>query len=82
MVVSPDNRMLFTSGSDGAIFVFTISEQIMNIKDLSLKPSLKQEDTSTDKKAANKDPRLRIVDPDLADIVFVKKDQMEQWQSS
>lgn len=38
------------------------------------------EDTQVDKKGQNKDPRLKIVDDNLADIVLVKKNEMVEWQ--
>ena len=76
MVISPDNRLLFTTGADGSIFVFQIAEQIFNTRDLSLKPSFNvEQDTTNDKKGGQtKDVRQKIVDPELAEIVFVKKD--------
>ena len=81
MAVSPDNKLLFTAGNDGALFVYSIQDQLMNVKDGSLRPSIVTDDAN-DKKGGNKDPRAKIVDPDLADIVFVKKDQMDEWQES
>ena len=82
MVVSPDRRLLFTTGADGAVFIFQISEKVFNEKDLSLKASLTADfDGALDKKG-NKDARTKIVDPELADIVFVYKNLMQEWKKS
>ena len=78
--ISPDNKLLFTAGQDGSIFIFNITEQIQSLRDGSLKPSIMIEDTQVDKKGQNKDPRLKIVDDNLADIVLVKKNEMVEWQ--
>lgn len=54
---------------------------MQSLRDGSLKPSVMVEDsTQVDKKGQNKDPRLKIVDNDLADIVLVKKNEMVEWQ--
>lgn len=82
MCMSPDNRLLFTAGEDGALFIFSINEQLFNVKDGSLKQSIIFESEAQGDKKAAKDPRQKIVDPDLADIVFVKKDQMDEWLES
>jgi hypothetical protein len=82
MVVSPDHRMLFTAGNDGTIFIFNISEQMYNTKDQSLKPVICLDIETQNDKKGNRDVRSKIVDPELADIVYVKKDQMEEWKSS
>ena len=71
---------MFSAGQDGSIFIFRITEQIWNKKDGSLKPaSMQIEDQPMDNKG-NKDYRLKIVDPELADIVLVKKNEMTEWQ--
>ena len=82
MVVSPDHRTLFTAGGDGTIFIFNISEQLFNTKDLSLRPVINLDYDQTNEKKIIKDNRSKIVDSELADIVFVKKDQMEEWRQS
>ena len=51
------------------------------MKDWSLKPSVTAEENSQqDKKEKNKDPRLKIVVDELADIVLVKKNEMTEWK--
>ena len=83
MALSPDNRHAFTAGDDGSIFIFDIGEQLVNIKDRSLRPYVHiEESANQDKKASTtgKDPRLKIVDSELAEIVLVRRDEMAQWQ--
>ena len=79
MVITPDNRTLFTTGTDGCIFIYQITEQMLNPKDWSFKPVIQSDDAQTGKKDKNKDPRLLIVDDGLADIVLVKKNEMDEW---
>tara|TARA_B110000285_G_C15132029_1_gene624285 strand:- start:2036 stop:2317 length:282 start_codon:yes stop_codon:yes gene_type:complete len=80
MVITPDNRTLFTAGVDGSIFIYSISEQMLNPRDWSFKPvAHSEENTQNDKKEKNKDPRLKVVDDELAEIVLVKKDEMDEW---
>ena len=79
MVITPDNRTMFTTGTDGTIFIFRISEQMLNPKDWTFKAVIQSEDTSGGKKEKVKDPRLKVVDDELADIVLVKKDEMDEW---
>lgn len=78
IAVSPDCRNLFTAGKDGTIFVFSIGDQFWNFKEKCVKASLSHIE-ETDKKGV-KDIRAKIVDPDLADIVLVKRNEMIEWQ--
>jgi len=80
MVLAPDNRTLFTAGTDGSIFIYHISEQMLNPRDWTFKAVTSSEDVGqTGKKDKNKDNRLKVVDDDLADIVLVKKNEMDEW---
>ena len=80
MVITPDNRTLFTTGIDGSIFIYQITEQMFNPRDGTFKPvTHSEENTQSDKKEKNKDARLKVVDDDLADIVLVKKNEMDEW---
>lgn len=79
MVITPDNRTLFTAGIDGSIFIYQISEQMLNPRDGTFKPVAHSEETQNDKKEKNKDARLKVVDDELADIVLVKKNEMDEW---
>lgn len=80
MVITPDNRTLFTTGVDGSIFIYHISEQMFNPRDGTFKPvAHSEENTQNDKKEKNKDPRLKVVDDELAEIVLVKKDEKDEW---
>ena len=71
IVISPDNKTLFTAGQDGSIFIFDILPAIFDMKDHSIKPQMVEDDGG---KKGLKDPRAKVVDPELADIVFVKRD--------
>jgi len=77
IAISPDCKNLFTAGKDGTIFVFSIGDQLWNFKEKSIKPSIHVEET--DKKGKHQ-IRSKIVDPDLADIVLVKRNEMIEWQ--
>lgn len=77
LAISPDNKTVFSTGEDGSIFIFEVTEQALNPKDGSTKPITVQEDTG-EKKV--RDPRLKFMDPELAEIVLVKRDEMEEWQ--
>jgi hypothetical protein len=53
---------------------------MLNPRDWSFKPvAHSEENTQNDKKEKNKDPRLKVVDDELAEIVLVKKDEMDEW---
>ena len=53
---------------------------MLNPRDWTFKPVVHSEDINqNDKKEKNKDPRLKVVDDELADIVLVKKDEMDEW---
>ena len=78
MVISPDNRTLFTAGTDGCIFIYHITEQMLNPRDWTFKPVAHAEDVN-DKKLKNADLRLKVVDDELAEIVLVKKNEMDEW---
>lgn len=84
MAVSPDNLYLFTAGLDGSLFIFNIQEQAMSIKDPRVfKRLTTTEDAANqgDKKGGSgKDTKLKIVDPELAEIVLVKRNEMVEWQ--
>lgn len=83
MVVSPCERILFTTGQDGTIFIFDIKEQLYNrVTKETRAPQIIEVDPQDTKKGTVKDTRLKIMDPDLADIVFVKKNQMDEWKHS
>ena len=69
--ITPDGNRLITAGEDGAIFVLRIREQSYNFKEKQGKLLPVKEDTS--KKKA-------IVDPALANIVLVKRNEVEEWQ--
>lgn len=74
IILSPDNRYLFSTGSDGSIFMFQISEQLIATESLKGSLSLPNEEEKLD------DMVNSIVDEALADIVLVKKHEMEEWQ--
>lgn len=76
IVISPDQKFLFSVGSDGSLFVFSISEQQIQFdKNGQLHSSL----ADPDARLAD-DSALSVVDQALADIVLVKKQEMEEWR--
>jgi hypothetical protein len=72
MIISPDNQYLFTAGGDGTLFTFKITEQAI-LADGSTKSSMLEEEKY-------EEVTNSIVDEALADIVLVKKNEMEEWQ--
>lgn len=83
MMVSPCERTLFTTGVDGTIFIFDIKEQLYNrVTKETRPPQIIEVDPQDTKKGTVKDTRQKIMDQDLADIVFVKKNQMDEWKHS
>jgi hypothetical protein len=81
MAVSPDNMYLFTAGLDGSLFVYNIIEQSMSLKDPRVFKRVIQADESAaaNDKKSQKDVKVKIVDPELADIVLVKRNEMVEW---
>jgi hypothetical protein len=73
VIVSPDSKFIFTTGSDGTIFIFSVHEY-MNEHE-NFKPIGIDED-----KIQTQDINTVIVDKTLADIVLVKKADMEEWR--
>lgn len=72
---------MFSTGSDGSLFIFSISEQLMPQEGNMLKAA-----GATGASVIN-DPDDKadegnncIVDEALADIVLVKKNEMDEWQ--
>lgn len=71
--MSPDGKYAFSAGIDGTIFVFSVTEYL-NEHEL-YKPIGIEED-----KMQTEDFTSIIVDEALADIVLVKKTEMEEWR--
>lgn len=80
ILVSPSNRQLFTAGADGSLFIFDIHEQVFNYKEKTLKASIQIDEGDKKGNMKIKDQRYKIVDPELADIVLVKRNEMVEWQ--
>jgi hypothetical protein len=83
-MLSPDNRYLFSAGSDGTLFIFSVTEApIMFDKNGVL---LHHFGDSSDKAliddlgAGANSSGPQIVDEALADIVLVRKQEMEEWR--
>ena len=63
-MASPDGRYLFSTGEDGAVYIYLVTE--------SAESQLRDEtDTAT-----------LIVDEQLADIVLIKKSELEGFKAS
>jgi len=67
LVVSPDFRYLFSASEDGSLFIFKISEERIN-PNLPILPG----------DEPLPEPPLQM-DPELCNIVLVKRDDMESW---
>ena len=92
MCVSPDGARLFTAGEDGALFVYKISERAPSAKGDTLAKTFSSFDESAvqreaggaagDKKNAGGKgaTKMKIMEPELADIVLVKRNEMAEWQ--
>jgi len=73
IMVSPDSKFVFSTGVDGTVFVFSVHEYLNeheNFKPLEIE----------DEKIQAEDFTSMIVDKALADIVLVKKADMEDWR--
>ena len=95
MSLSPDGTRLFTAGQDGAIFVYKILEKVPSTKGDGMTKSYtgfeelvaqRAESGGGDKKGAGGAGggkgaiKMKIVEPELADIVLVKRNEMAEWQ--
>lgn len=88
IIISPDNRFLFSAGSDGTLFIYQIGEQNMILENMMMSAGgvknnqLMQQmlDDNMSSQQQLDDMVNSIVDEALADIVLVKKDEMEKWQ--
>ena len=75
IILSPDNRFLFSAGTDGSLFIFQIGEQSILTESIKGQVAL-----STGEEEKIDEMINSIVDEALADIVLVKKNEMEEWQ--
>ncbi len=85
IMLSPDNRYLFSAGSDGTLFIFSVTEApIMFDKNGMLLNSFGDDLDKTalldDLGAAATTGGPQVVDEALADIVLVRKQEMEEWR--
>ncbi|KRW99737.1 WD40-repeat-containing domain [Pseudocohnilembus persalinus] len=69
--ISPDGLHCMTAGQDGNVFIFNIQEINEEGNVLSIKGSEKDDQ--------NINPRAGVVDPGLADVVLVSKDEIEKY---
>ena len=84
IMLSPDNRYLFSAGSDGTLFIFSVSEApIMFDKNGVLLNSFGDDSDKAlldDLGAGATSGGPHVVDEALADIVLVRKQEMEEWR--
>lgn len=73
VLISPDQKYVFTTGADGTVFIFSVTEYL-NEHEL-YKPQDMEED-----KMKVQSISTPIVDKGLADIVLVQKADMEEWR--
>ncbi|EAR88012.2 WD domain, G-beta repeat protein (macronuclear) [Tetrahymena thermophila SB210] len=73
---SPDGRYVFSSGEDGSIFIFQVSEISKDLQVLSLKMG----EVKMDEEAVSKmNPRAMVVDEHLSDVVMVYRSDVESY---
>ena len=69
LALSADGRFLFSAGADGSVFVFSLGEQsLQEVRQAQLGDEDKLDDGAGG-----------VVDEALADVVLVKKPEMEEW---
>ena len=73
VIISPDGRHVFTTGADGTIFVFAITEYLNEHEPI-------EQNAAEEEKIQTESFSKMIVDNQLADIVLVKKQDMEEWR--
>lgn len=74
---SPDGRYVFTCGSDGAIFVFIVSEVSNEGQIYSSKTGGEAREAIEDVDKIN--PKATVVDDNLADVVMVARTEIETY---
>jgi len=72
LVATPDNKFLFSASDDGSLFILKVSDEKINPQ----MPTAPGEESTI----VIVDPP-RLMDPELCDIVLVKRDDMESWLS-
>ena len=82
---SPDGRYVFSAGSDGTVFVYSVTEyanEATMVKQEITVASAKDEQTKLEQLPVDARPgQLQlVVDEQLASIVLVRKQVMEQWR--
>lgn len=70
--MSPDAKFVFTGGSDGSVFIYSVTE-------FSSETEIYKPSASEEKKLESKEYRNLIVDEQLADVVLIKRQEMEDW---
>lgn len=72
-----DQSILFSAGEDGSLFIFKVSEELntdLVIDDLKrLTTKLTEDDIDIE------NAHIKVMDRELANIVLVKKHEMEKW---
>jgi hypothetical protein len=81
-MLSPDNRYLFSAGSDGTLFIFSVTEALIMFDKNGLLLNSFGDDLSPsdDLGAGATTGGPQVVDEALADIVLVRKQEMEEWR--
>jgi len=93
LILSPDSRFLFSAGTDGSLFIYQVSEQIVLYDKLGQVVSTSLTTVGGDHHGLSGDKDgghhgsggdvgsgPSIVDESLADIVLVRKQEMEEWR--
>lgn len=74
---SPDGRFVFTCGSDGAIFVYQVSEISQDGGIYSSKTDGEAIEALDDVEKLN--PKAMVIDENLADVVLVARSEIETY---
>lgn len=82
ILLSPDNRYLFSAGTDGTLFIFQLTDTPIQFdkNGMLLSIPLNESDPSDEFGAGATTGGPLVVDEALADIVLVRKQEMEEWR--
>lgn len=72
ITVSPDSKFVFSAGTDGSIFIYSVTEYLNELE--IYKPSAED-----DKIVKENEFKNFIVDEELADVAMIKRQETEEW---
>ena len=87
LLSTQDSRFLFSAGEDGTLFIYHVEEEKVaepnEIVTANMAKTMAEEQARKIYKLDDNDggpDQKSIMDPELANIVLVKKIEMEEWQ--